>query len=75
MISACFDDKNPERQFLTQRFFEEVETFDAYVSEVVLAEIDKTRDAVLKKRLRIVNLVNASLGYPDLKIATPAELI
>jgi len=140
VISASFDEKNPERQFLTQRFFENVEAFDTYVSEVVLAEIDETKDAVLKKKLRttaisfkvlsideesrvlaseyvkqgaipsdypedalhisiatineidyllswnfehmvkiktrrIVNLVNASLGYPDLKIVAPAELI
>lgn len=140
VLSASFDEKNPERQFLTQRFFEQVETFDTYVSDVVLAEIDETRDALLKKKLRkaaisfkllsideesrvladeyvkqraipsdypedalhisiatineinyllswnfehivkvktrrIVNMVNASLGYPDLEIATPAELI
>jgi predicted nucleic acid-binding protein len=140
VVSASFDEKNPERQLLTQRFFEQVETFDAYISEVVLAEIDETRDALLKKKLRkaaisfkllpideesrvladeyvkqraipsdypedalhisiatineinyllswnfehivkvktrrIVNMVNASLGYPDLEIVTPAELI
>ena len=27
------------------------------------------------KTRRIVNMVNASLGYPDLEIVTPAELI
>lgn len=140
VISALFDEKNPERQFLTQRFFGQIETFDTYVSEVVLAEIDKTKDLPLQKKLRntaisfkilpideesraladqyvkqraipsdytedalhisiasvnkmeyllswnfehivkvktrkIVNLVNTSLGYPDLEIATPAELI
>jgi predicted nucleic acid-binding protein len=140
VISALFDEKNPQRQFLTQLFFENIEAFDTYVSEVVLAEIDETRDTRLRKKLRetavsfkilsideesrkladkyvghgaipsdypedalhisiatvngvdyllswnfehivkiktrkIVNMVNASLGYPDLEIVTPGELI
>ncbi len=140
VTSALFDDRNPQRQLLTQRFFENIQTFDAYVSEVVLAEIDNTREMRLRERLRetaisfkclpideesralaeeyvnhgaiptdytedalhiaiatvngldyllswnfehivkvktrrIVNMVNASLGYPDLEIVTPAELI
>jgi len=33
------------------------------------------RHIVKVKTRRIVNMVNLSLGYPDLKIATPAELI
>jgi predicted nucleic acid-binding protein len=140
VISALFDDKNPERQDLTKRFFDEIESFKVYISEVVLAEIDDTKDVQLKSKLRttavsfeilsidedvrrlaneyvkhgaipseysedalhiaistlneidyllswnfrhivrvktrrIVDMVNLSLGYPDLKIATPAELI
>jgi len=140
VISALFDDRNPERQDLTKRFFDEIESFQVYISEVLLAEIDATKDAQLKGKLRntavsfeilsideesrrlaneyvkhgaipaeysedalhiaistlnaidyllswnfrhivkvktrrIVNMVNLSLGYPDLKIATPAELI
>jgi len=132
--------KNPERQLLTQRFFKKIGIFDTYVSEVVLAEIDSTRDTQLRNSLRevaisfnilsideesralageyvkngaipldypedalhisistlngidyllswnfehvvkiktrkIVNMVNASLGYPDLEIVTPGELI
>lgn len=140
VISALFDERNPQRQFLTQLLFENIETFDAYVSEVVLAEIDETRDKRLREKLRktaisfkilpideeirlladeyvrhgaipsdypedalhisiatvngidyllswnfehivrvktqrIVNMVNASVGYPDLEIITPAELM
>lgn len=128
------------RQDLTKRFFDEIESFKVYISEVVLAEIDDTKDVLLKSKLRttavsfeilsidvdvrrlaneyvkhsaipseysedalhiaistlneidyllswnfrhivrvktrrIVDMVNLSLGYPDLKIATPAELI
>jgi len=140
VISALFDDRNPERQDLTRRFFAGIESFEVYISEVLLAEIDATKDAQLKGKLRntavsfeilsideesrrlaneyvkhgaipaeysedalhiaisplnaidyllswnfrhivrvktrrIVNMVNLSLGYPDLNIATPAELI
>ena len=140
VISALFDDKNPERQDLTKRFFEQAKTFTVYVSEVVLAEIDNVRNTQLKEKLRntaisfkilqidkkirrlaseyvkhgaippdysedalhiaistlneidyllswnfrhivkvktrrIVDIVNFSHGHPDLKIATPAELI
>lgn len=140
VISALFDEKNPERQVLTRKFFEQMYTFEIYVSEVVFAEIDDTKDINLKDKLkniatsfnvlsideesrkladkyvqndaipkdysedalhiaistlneidyllswnfrhivkvktrRIVNMVNLSSGYPDLKIITPAELI
>jgi len=140
VISALFDDRNPERQDLTKRFFDKIESFKVYISEVVLAEIDATKDVQVKGKLRntavsfevlsidegtrklaneyvkhsaipaeysedalhiaistlneidyllswnfrhivkvktrrIVNMVNLSLDYPDLKIATPAELI
>ncbi|NVM56442.1 MAG: type II toxin-antitoxin system VapC family toxin [Candidatus Helarchaeota archaeon] len=140
VISALFDNRNPERQELTRIFFEKIDIFDVYVSEVVFAEIDNLKDIDLKdkfkdvvigfkilqideesrklakhyvkqgaipseysedalhiaistlneidyllswnfrhivkvKTRRIVNITNLSLGYPDLKIATPAELI
>ena len=140
VISALFDEKNPQRQFLTQLFFKSVESLDVYISEVVLAEIDDTRDTRLREKLKktaisfkvlpinqesriwadeyvrqgampsdypedalhisiatvnslnyllswdfehivkvktrkIVNMINDSLGYPDLEIITPAELI
>lgn len=52
VISALFDKKNPERQLLTQVFFRHRENFDIYISEVVLAEIDETRNQPLRKKLR-----------------------
>ena len=44
VISALFDDRNPERQDLTKRFFDEIESFEVYISEVLLAEIDATKE-------------------------------
>lgn len=52
VISALFDKRIPEMQFLTQRFFEHIKEFDVYVSEVVLAEVDRTRDTQLRSNLR-----------------------
>ena len=52
VISALFDDRNPERQDLTKRFFDEIESFKVYISEVVLAEIDATKDVQVKGKLR-----------------------
>jgi len=52
VISAYFDKRNPERQFLTGLFFKRIEIFDTYVSEVVLAEIDDTRDVQLRGKIR-----------------------
>ncbi|MEW6482156.1 MAG: PIN domain-containing protein [bacterium] len=140
VISAYFDERNPERKSLTELFFKKIEMFESYVSEVVLAEIDDTRDVRLRDKLReeavslkilpideesraladeyvkhkavpsdysedalhiaistineidyllswnfdhivkvktrrIVNMVNASCGYPDLEIITSAELL
>jgi len=44
VISALFDDRNPERQDLTKRFFDEIESFEVYISEVLLAKIDATKE-------------------------------
>jgi predicted nucleic acid-binding protein len=65
VISALFDDRNPERQDLTKRFFDEIDYHLRW----------NFRHIVRVKTWRIVDMVNLSLGYPDLKIATPAELI
>ncbi|MEW6103317.1 MAG: PIN domain-containing protein [bacterium] len=52
VISAYFDERNPERQSLTELFFKKIEMFESYVSEVVLAEIDDTKDVELRNKLR-----------------------
>ena len=52
VISALFDNRNPERQDLTKTFFKKLEIFDVYISEVVLAEIYDIKDDQLKDKLR-----------------------
>lgn len=140
VISALFDNRNPERQDLTQNFIKEVAYYECFISEIVLAEINDIKHESLKMTLRnavinydvleineenrnlankyiennaiptkysedalhlaiatqnkidyflswnfrhivkiktrkIINNVNLSLGYPKLKILTPAELL
>jgi len=70
VISALFDEKNPQRQILTQRFFEKIGTFDAYVSEVVLAEIDNTRDTQLRNRLK-----NVAISFNILAIDEESRIL
>lgn len=52
VISALFDDSNPQRQFLTRLFFEQMGAFDTYVSNLVLLEIENTPDPDLREKLR-----------------------
>lgn len=52
VISALFDEKNPERKLLTETFFKEVESFKACISEVVVMEIEKTPDLDLRRKMK-----------------------
>ena len=44
VISGLFDNKNPERQELTKQFFDNINRFDVYVSQLTIAEINNTQD-------------------------------
>ncbi|WXG39482.1 MAG: hypothetical protein WED07_01385 [Candidatus Freyarchaeum deiterrae] len=37
VISALFDDRNPERKSLTESYIMQVETFEVYISEITVA--------------------------------------
>ncbi len=52
VVSALFDDRNPERQGLTRSFFDIIERFDVHISELTLAELDRTPDVDLGRRMR-----------------------
>jgi predicted nucleic acid-binding protein len=52
VISALFDDRNPDRQTLTKLFFENIERFDVYISELTVREIDATQSTVKKDVMR-----------------------
>ena len=42
VLSALFDERNPERKSLTEAFFKEIESFETYISEITIAEIERT---------------------------------
>jgi len=54
VISALFDDKNPERQALTEEFFSRIDIYDVYISELTIAEIESTPDQSLKNKMKQV---------------------
>lgn len=52
VISALFDDKNPERQELTKLFFDNIHKFEVFVSRLTIAEIDNTSNLSLKAKMK-----------------------
>lgn len=56
VVSALFDERNPERKSLTDSFFEECEKFRIYISDITIAEIGKTPDEEIK------NLMNEKIA-------------
>ena len=51
VISALFDKKNPERRSLTESFFYGLKDFEPHISELTVAEIEKTTDSVLRNKM------------------------
>jgi predicted nucleic acid-binding protein len=54
VISALFDERNPERKSLTQDFFNQVEDFEPYLSEITIVEIERTPDKELGNKMKEV---------------------
>jgi predicted nucleic acid-binding protein len=54
VISALFDERNPERQALTKDFFEARAADQLLVSELTLAEIENTPSEDLRRSMRVV---------------------
>ena len=52
VISALFDERNPERKSLTESFFKEIENFETFISDITIAEIEKTPDKQIKKNMK-----------------------
>ena len=61
VVSALFDDANPERQQLTQDFFAVAHEHDLFVSQLTLTEIRFTLDEALRTRME-----KQCEGYPVL---------
>ncbi len=54
VISALYDEKNPERKSLTEAFFAEIENFETFISEITVAEIERTPDMELRSKMKDV---------------------
>jgi len=54
VISALFDSRNPDRKNLTEEFFSKINLYEPYISELTIAEIEKTLDQKLKQKMRKV---------------------
>ncbi len=52
VLSALFDERNPERKSLTESFFSELKDFEIFISDITLAEIDNTPDEELKTKMK-----------------------
>jgi predicted nucleic acid-binding protein len=70
VISALFDDRNPERKSLTESFFSEIETFDIYISNITLLEIENTPNknlkSLMKERIKPFTVLSISEDVEEL---------
>jgi len=51
VLSALFDERNPERQELTKDFFSKIHEHEAYISDLSRIEVDKIPDDVLREKM------------------------
>ncbi len=65
VISALFDGRNPERKSLTESFFEEIGKYKIYISNFTIAEIGKTLDEDIKKKMNDKITEFAILKFSD----------
>jgi predicted nucleic acid-binding protein len=54
VISALFDERNPERKSLTESFFKGMKDYEIFISEITVAEIERTPEPVLQIRMKEV---------------------
>jgi predicted nucleic acid-binding protein len=51
VVSALFDERNPDRKELTTRFFDNIDKYEAYVSDLTISEISRTIDYNLREAM------------------------
>jgi len=52
VISALFDERNPERKSPTEAFFAEIGNFETFISEIRIAQIERTPDMELRSKMK-----------------------
>jgi len=68
VISALFDDSNPERKSLTEAFFNQMKNFEILISEITVAEIERIPDGDLKSKM-----TQAVAGFSVLPLTDDVE--
>jgi len=68
VISALFDDRNPERKSLTEAFFREMKNFEILISEITVAEIERIPDSQLRGKMK-----EAVAGFSVLSLTDDVE--
>lgn len=70
VISALLDERNPERKSLTEAFFKERGSFEIFISEITVAEIERIPDMELRSKMK-----QASAGFSVLSLTDDVEWI
>lgn len=52
VVSALFDDSNPERKSLTEAFFDQIGNFEAFISQITVVEIDRTPNTEVRRKMK-----------------------
>lgn len=58
VISAYYDDRQPERMALTQNFWRKISNYEVFISKIVIAEINKWDDPTRKKLRKLIKNFN-----------------
>ncbi len=53
VISALFDERTPERQTLTEEFWEKIQDYDAYLSEITKKEMEAASETLKGKMTQV----------------------
>jgi predicted nucleic acid-binding protein len=70
VVSALFDSRNPERQNLTVSFFNAVRSFKVSISVITLAEVERTPDIELRRKME-----DALMGHTVLSLTDDVKLL
>jgi predicted nucleic acid-binding protein len=68
LISALFDERNPERKSLTEAFFKESRELHIFISEITVAEIERVPDGELRGKMK-----QAVAGFSELSLTDEVE--
>ena len=58
VISAYYDDRQPERMILTRNFWKGISNYEIFVSSIVIAEINQWDDPTGKKLRKLIKNFN-----------------